>query len=104
MQKPAKIADVLKKIKECIDADRYYDTSHAIRRRQERVVSLTEVLYVLRNGRHEKAKDQYKEEHGDWTYAIRGKTIDGDDLRIAVAFDEDGMLIITVIRVDRGLG
>ena len=60
------------------------------------------VLHVLRNGYHEKRKDEYKPEYEDWNYAIRGLTIDGKDLRIAIAFEEDGMIIITVIAITRG--
>jgi hypothetical protein len=71
-------------------------------RKQQRKVSLPHVLYVLINGYHEKKKDEYKPEYQDWNYAIRGLTIDGRDLRIAIAFDEDEMLIITVIAITRG--
>ncbi|MBS0603734.1 MAG: DUF4258 domain-containing protein [Verrucomicrobia bacterium] len=71
-------------------------------RKVQRRISLPEVVYVLMNGYHEKKKDEYKPEYSDWTYAIRGRTIDEKDIRIAVAFDEDGMLIITVIEIARG--
>lgn len=102
MKKPPKIPEVLKKIRECLAAGRYYDTSHAIKRKLQRNITLPEVLYVLKNGRHEKSKDEYKEEYHDWTYAIRGTTIDGKDIRIAVAFEEVDMLIITVIAITKG--
>lgn len=72
MRRPPKITEVLKKVSE------YFDTSHAAQRRLQR-------------------KEKTNLSPGDWTYAIRGQTIDGIDIRIAVAFDEDGMLIITVI-------
>lgn len=99
MKRPSKIADVLKKVRECIGNGRYYDTSHAALRKSQRQISLTHVLYVLRHGYHEKRKDQYKLEYCDWTYSIRGSSIDGKDIRIAIAFDEDDMLIITVIEI-----
>ncbi len=102
MKRPSKIDNVLEKVRECIANGRYYDTSHAALRKCQRRISLTHVLYVLRYGYHEKRKDQYKEEYGDWTYSIRGSNIDGRDLRIAVAFDSDDMLIITVIEVSQG--
>ena len=102
MKRPSKIADILKKARECVEKGRYYDTSHAMLRKLQRQISLTHVLYVLRNGYHEKQKDQYKPEYGDWTYSIRGKSIDGKDIRIAIAFDENDMLIITVIEIARG--
>ncbi len=100
MKRSLKVTDVLKKVRECVDKGRYYDTSHSTLRKRQRCISLPEILYVLRHGHHEKKKDEYKPEHNDWTYAIRGKTVDEKDIRIAVAFDLDGMLIITVIEID----
>lgn len=102
MKRSLKIADVLKKARGCIELGQYYDTSHATLRKLQRKISLAEILYVLRYGYHEKRKDQYSPEHDDWTYAIRGQTIDERDIRIAVAFDEDDMLIITVIEIVQG--
>ena len=101
MERPSKIADVLKKARDCVEKGRYYDTSHAALRKLQRRISLTHVLYVLQHGYHEKRKDQYNQEHRDWAYSIRGQSIDGKDIRIVIAFDEDDMLIITVIEVVR---
>ena len=78
----------------------YLDTRHASVRKAERMITLLEVLHVLRGGFHEKKKDEYKPEHKDWNYAIRGKTVDGRSLRIAVAFAVPGMLVITAIDLD----
>ncbi len=102
MKRPAKCSHVLEKVRECLELGLYYDTSHAVKRKEERRVGLQDVLYVLRTGFHEKKKDEYKPEFCDWNYAIRGKTVDGKEVRVAVAFDEDGMLIITVIDLTRG--
>lgn len=104
MKRPSKIPDVLKKVRLCLDSGRFFDTTHAMTRKQERLVSLPHVLHVLRNGFHEKRKDEYKPEYSSWNYAIRGRTVDNRDVRVAVAFDEDGMLIITVIVLTKGLG
>lgn len=102
MKRPSKILEVLKKARDCIDAGRYYDTTHAIQRKIQRQIRLTHILHVIRYGYHEKKKDEFKVEHNDWSYAIRGKTIDGKDIRIAIAFDDDDMLIITVIEITQG--
>jgi hypothetical protein len=102
VKRSIKLTDVIKKVKECLDLGRYCDTSHAVQRKQQRKISLPHVLYVLRNGYHEKRKDQYKPEFKDWNYSIRGLTVDGKDIRIAVAFDQDDMLIITVISIAKG--
>src|ERR1700680_1391339 len=102
MKRPSKISGVLKKARECIDNGRYYDTSHAVLRKAQRQISLTHILYVLKYGYHEKQKDQYKPEHSDWNYSIRGLTVDRKDVRVIIAFDKDDMLIITVIELERG--
>jgi hypothetical protein len=101
VKRSPKIVDVLKTARECIEAGRYYDTTHARLRKSQRQISLAHVLYVIKNGYHEKSKDQYHAEYSDWTYSVRGKTIDKKDIRIAIAFDKDDMLIITVIQVAR---
>jgi hypothetical protein len=95
--RPPKAGDVLERVRKHVADGTYLDTRHASERKEERVITLPEVLYVLRNGFHEKKKDEYKPEHKDWNYAIRGKTIDGRALRIAVAFADPGMLVITAI-------
>ncbi|HSX26860.1 MAG TPA: DUF4258 domain-containing protein [Chlamydiales bacterium] len=99
MKRPSKIADVLKKAKGCLETGRYYDTTHAVLRKSQRRISLAHIRHVVQQGYHEKQKDQYHPEHKDWTYSIRGKTVDERDIRIAVAFDKEDMLIITVIEI-----
>lgn len=76
------------------------DTTHAFIRMTQRQVTLPEMLHVLRNGYHEKRKDEFKEQHNAWNYAIRGKTLDKRELRVCVSFDKSGMLIITAIDLD----
>ena len=53
---------------------------------------------MLENGVHEKAKTTFDFKRQTWKYAIRGKTIDGIDTRVIIAF-EKGMVIITVIKL-----
>ncbi len=61
------------------------------------MITLPEILYVLGHGRHEMSKDKFEERFNTWNYAIRGLTLDGDDLIVIVSFDnERGLLIITV--------
>jgi len=102
MKCPSKISDVLKKIRECLETGRYCDTYHAKLRKSQRQIALTNVLYILHHGYHEKRKDQFHPEYKDWTYSIRGKTVDHKDIRVVVAFDSDGMLIITVMEIAQG--
>lgn len=101
MKRPAKANNLMELIRKKLDKakDRYVD--HALRRIKEREVTFPEVRQVLRSGYHEKRKDEFKEEHQAWTYSIRGQTIDKRTLRVAVSFDEDDILVITVIDLDR---
>jgi len=70
---------------------------HALERLAEREITRPEVFFVLKTGKHERAKDRWDETFGMWHYAIRGKTLDGKDLRIVVSVEEPHLLIITTI-------
>ncbi len=97
--KREKIPDLLNRIKDCLDRGNYIFTKHALERRGERAVSLPDVLEVLRNGYHEKAKDNWNELFKEWDYAVRGKTIDQEFCRKVVSFSCNELLIITIIRL-----
>jgi hypothetical protein len=71
---------------------------HAIERQEKRHISLPDILRVLEYGRHESEKDIFDTKYQRWKHAIRGRSINGIDLRVIVAFHEK-MAIITVIRV-----
>ncbi len=60
---------------------------------------MEDVLYVLKSGYHEKNKTSYDEAFQVWKYAIRGKTLDDEDVRIIIRFDKYGMIIITAMHV-----
>ena len=58
---------------------------------------IPDITHVLLNGERDPVRDEFKEEFQSWNYAVRGKTIDSRSIRIAVTFDENEMLIVTVI-------
>lgn len=99
-KKPQKIKDLLETIKKCIETNRYTMTTHALVRHKERKIDISEVTHILKTGYEEKNKTRFDEENNTWKYAIRGKTIKEKlDLRVIVAFDENEMLIITVMHI-----
>lgn len=104
MLKRQKILNVLERVRNCVEHGLYLDTRHATDRRFERRITRPEILYVLKNGRNEKSKDQYQDRYKAWNYAIRGKTIDKRDVRVIVSFDENNMLIITAIELEQVYG
>lgn len=101
-KRPAQIDELFPKIRRCIDNGLYRQSKHAFDRELEREISLPDVLFVLKTGYHEKPKTSFDEAFQTWKYAVRGKTLDERDIRIIVAFDENEMMIITVMHVARG--
>lgn len=102
--KKDKISDLLARVRLCIEHGTYLDTRHSNERQAERNINRPEILYVLKNGRHEKSKDQFHDKYNTWNYAIRGKTVDKRDIRVIVSFDENNMLLITAIDLGQRYG
>lgn len=94
---PPKISGVLSLIQERARSGAFIILPHAVLRREERQVTVAEISFVLMKGDREPSKDEFKSAFGSWNYAMRGLTVDGRNLRIVVAFDENEMLIVTVI-------
>lgn len=70
-----------------------------MQRQREREIGLLDALYVLKTGTHDKRKTFFDTNHKTWKYAVRGKTVDDVDLRVVIAFDEEDMIIITVMEI-----
>ncbi len=64
---------------------------------EKRGVQFLDVMYVLHQGSHEKKKTFFHEASQKWRYSIRGKTPDSLELRVVITFDENEMIIITVV-------
>jgi hypothetical protein len=74
----------------------------AIKDRSLEKVGDLEIIKILKgdNKWHEATKDKYDKGNDDWNYHDRGKNGNGDQIRIALSFDVDGMPIITVNNLD----
>lgn len=101
MSKKKKYLNVLDKAKKAILTGKYIYTGHAQDRLQQRDVTRLEVKQIIKNGHHEKKKDQFDDTLNEWNYSIKGKTIDQRKLRVIISFDKNGMLIITIIDLDK---
>ena len=97
-----KASELLKQIREKVEAGKLRYSVHAGERMLERGIVRPEAEYALKNGRHNKSKDKFNEAQEDWDYAIEGKTIDGRKLRIIVAIVAPHLLVITAIDLDAG--
>lgn len=96
---PEKLPNLLEKIRECIEQERYAFSKHALDRVLERKVDIPAVVHVLLNGHEEKRKTTFDHINNNWKYAIRGTTREDVIVRVIIAIDENGMAIITVIDV-----
>lgn len=100
-KKTEKIPNLLARVKDCLNNGLYRFSRHAFERRKERFLSIPNIKEVLNNGYHEKAKDTWDKAFQTWNYAIRGKTINNEQCRIIVSFEESFLLIVTVIRLEK---
>jgi hypothetical protein len=102
MERSPKIADPLSLVRRLFTAGLYIISAHGKTRQGERQLTLGDIKRVIFKGRHEPRKDEYKKEFNDWNYAFRGKTLDNDEARICVAFDQElAAVLVTVIRLER---
>jgi len=99
-----KVENFLETVHQLVLADRYLDTRHATDRKNERNIMRAEIRAVLLAGYHEKSRDRYDEILLRWSYAMRGRTVDLRELRIIVAIDATGALIISAIELAEGGG
>ncbi len=106
--KPNKKTDIelLSLIEETISNGNYIFLKHAHDRLKDRNVSDIEVLDILENKpklkrKRNKSKDVFFPGFSDWNYCIEGTDLDGKKIRIIVSFDQNMMLVITVIRIDK---
>ena len=100
-KRPRKLDELLTIVRRCVETGRYRETVHAQYRQAQRKIILPDILKVLLTGRHEKSRDKYDETYQAWNYAIRGQTVDDDDMRVILSFDEErDLLIITAFYVE----
>lgn len=97
MSRPAKIENIIAILKEAVEDGNLLYSSHANDRMAQRSIIKPEIEFVLSNGHHEAKKDKFNAEFESWDYAIKGKTIDGRNLRIVVALISPHVLIVTAI-------
>ena len=96
--------DLWSLISQKITGVRYVFLNHAKVRLIDRKVTDLEVLDILEHKnkcKRNKSKDSYSPGFPDWKYCIEGKSFPAQpNLRIIISFDNDLMLVITVIRLD----
>lgn len=91
-------AQLKKAIHKHLAEDRYRLTQHADTELKNDDLDLSDVVYVLKTGKHDHSKTGLDTRSQIWKYAIEGKVEDTRKIRVIVAFVEE-MLIITVMEL-----
>lgn len=91
-------AELLRRVRQALDSGEYRVLPHARIRCTEREVPAPDIESALEAGRHVPRRDRYDERIGEWSYCFQGPTVDGDPLRVVVAWD-GWMVIVTVVRL-----
>ena len=87
---------------ERISQGNYIFLAHAEKRLKDRFITDIDVLDILENKsnrKRNKSKETYTAGHQDWNYCIEGYDLDGRKIRIIISFDNELMLVITVIHI-----
>lgn len=100
----SKSPHVTELVLEYLRQDRVRFSSHALDRLKQRLIPRgldeTDVLRILRLGRREIGKDSWDSVFFDWTYAFKGKCLDGIEIRVVVSITDEVALVVTVIDLD----
>ncbi|MCO5142096.1 MAG: DUF4258 domain-containing protein [Oligoflexia bacterium] len=102
MRGKLKPKNLLVVVKAKVEAGQLRFSQHALDRMKSREITRLEVEQVLKEGRHNKKKDQFNELERSWDFVIEGKTIDKRLLRIVVAVIEPNLLVVTAIDLKSG--
>jgi hypothetical protein len=105
--KPTKKADkeLWSLVESKIQNTEYVFSLHARKRQHDRAITDIDVLDILenksrRNRKRNKKKDEYRSDKSDWNYCIEGVDLNKNKIRIIISFNNNLMLMITVIRID----
>ncbi len=93
--------DLVDRVAQALGKGEYRILPHARQRCSERDVSVPDIEAALERGRHVPRRDRYDDRLASWSYCFEGESIDGESLRVIVAF-EDWMLVVTVVRFGAG--
>lgn len=100
-QRPAKVLKIIEKVRVAVAVRSFRVSGHARKRMVRLGISSSEMVFILKNGYHETRKDEFMAEFNDWNYAIRGKTVDARSIRLAVALELHGFVVVTAIDLDK---
>ena len=94
-------------IAEKISNSDYVFALHAKDRQKTRNVTDIDVLDILENKenrkrKRNKRKDIYIKGYQDWNYCIEGLDLDENNIRIIVSFNDELMMVVTVVRFGAG--
>ncbi len=76
----------------------YRETRHSAEDRSYRNVSDDDIQCMLRGPWKLSGKPEWEETHGNWKYKLSGQDIEGDDLVLVVAVNEEEQMITVITK------
>lgn len=76
----------------------YRETRHSAEDRSYRNVSDDDIQFMLRSTWKLVGDPEWDEKHGNWKYKLAGKDIEGDDLVLVVAVNQEEQLITVITK------
>lgn len=72
-------------------------SKHFRKQAAHRNVAVSDAIEILTNGTVI-GKPEWNEKYGDWTYAIRGQDVEGDELELRIGVEPEGsaMVLVTI--------
>jgi hypothetical protein len=87
MARNSKLSNMEQRAQQCAFSKNIRYSRHAIDESMlELFIDDRDVIRVLENGRHNPRHDEWDSERHEWTYAIDGEAIEGDEIRAIVKF------------------
>lgn len=87
---------VIKELKKCLRLNAYIFDPHAkARLKKRRILELTVINVLKGKLQHEPSENEFNPRLDCWSYAVTGY-LAGEEYKVAIGFNEAGLLIITV--------
>ena len=76
--------ELMIEVRRHIQIGNYRLSDHVVERLGQRALELSNLIFVLLNGVHEENMTLFDTKRHTWKYAVRGKTLEGVELRSAL--------------------
>lgn len=100
MAKPLRVGEALLKARRILNEGAVILRPHLKDRMKERRFDMQDIIHCFETGRINKSPE-WNKNFQCWEYVVDGKDLEGDNLSIVFAFEEDDLILITGKRKEK---